>query len=94
MGMTPATSLLAIVARALRRPGLLISMLSAAWRFRARGWWHRAPFLPVPPREYLEWRMHTAYGEGGREPSVEELERYVRWANRMHRSRGRGGGVG
>lgn len=63
-------------------------MARAAWRFRARGWWHRPPFLPVPPREYLEWRLHTAYGDGGRSPTVDELEGYLRWANRMVRGRG------
>ena len=61
-------------------------MLRAAWRFRARGWWRRRPFLPLPPPEYLEWRLHTAYGDDG-EPSPDELERYVAWANRMHRTR-------
>lgn len=88
--MVPSTSLLGIIGRAFRRPGLLMALLKAAWRFRARGWWRRAPFLPVPPREYIAWRMHTAYGEEGRDPSVEELERYVRWANRMHRTRRQG----
>lgn len=61
-------------------------MLRAAWRFRARGWWRRPPFLPLPPREYLAWRLHTAYGERG-EPTADELKRYLRWANRMHRTR-------
>lgn len=72
----------------------MIAMLKAAWRFRARGWWRRAPFLPVPPREYLEWRWHTAYGEGSgsRGPTLEELDAYVRWSNRMHRTRRLGSG--
>ena len=68
-------------------------MLGAAWRFRARGWWREPPFLPIPPRKYLEWRMHTAYGDGGREPTPGELERYLRWANRMHRSGRAGSGA-
>jgi hypothetical protein len=62
-------------------------MLRAAWRFRARGWWRRPPFLPVPPPEYLAWRLHTAYGETGRLPTVDEVDRYVRWAGRMHGTR-------
>lgn len=94
--MAPPTTLLGLVGRAVRRPGLLIALLQAAWRFRARGWWRRVPFLPVPPREYVAWRLHTAYGEEGREPSVEELDGYVRWANRIHRGRRQGqrGGLG
>lgn len=81
------TSLLGILGTAIRRPTLLVSMTRAAWRFRARGWWRRVPFLPVPPREYLEWRLHTAYGDGGRDPSAEEIHRFLRWANRMYRTR-------
>jgi hypothetical protein len=80
-------TLLGLLGRAVRRPRLGLAMLGAAWRFRSRGWWRRPPFLPFPPREYLDWRLHTAYGETGREPTVGEVERYVRWANRMHGSR-------
>ena len=72
------------------RPRLLAALLRAAWRFRARAWWRRPPFLPLPPREYVDWRMHTAYGDEGRLPTPGELERYARWANRMHRQRGEG----
>lgn len=76
-----------MLGRALGRPRLLTALLGAAWRFRARNWWRRPPFLPLPPREYLEWRWRTAYGDESREATVEELEAYVRWANRMHRTR-------
>ena len=82
--------MLGIAGRAITRPRLLASLIRAAWRFRARGWWRRPPFLPIPPRRYLEWRMHTAYGDDGRAPTVDELDRYIRWANRMYRSREEG----
>lgn len=80
-------TLLGFLGRALRRPRLIFAMLRVAWRFRARGWWRRPPFLPVPPREYVDWRMHTAYGDSGRDPSAAEMDRYIRWANRMHGTR-------
>jgi hypothetical protein len=86
-------TLLGILGRAAARPRLIGSMLRAGWRFRARGWWRRPPFLPVPPSEYVEWRLHTAYGDTGREPTGEEMERYVRWANRLYRGRRARGGV-
>lgn len=79
-----------IAGRALTRPRLLVSLIRAAWRFRARGWWRRPPFLPLPPREYLVWRMHTAYGPVERAPTVDELSRYIRWANRLYRARREG----
>lgn len=67
----------------LRRPTLIPHLLGAAWAFRARGWWRRPPFLPLPPAGYLRWRMDTAYGDPGAVPSDDELERFLRWASRM-----------
>jgi hypothetical protein len=72
-------------------PRLLLQLARTGWRFRARGWYRRAPFLPLPPAEYLEWRLHTAYGNEDRVPTRDELERYVRWANRMADVHGNGG---
>ncbi len=58
--------------------------LRAGWRFRARGWLRRPPFLPLPPREYIEWRLHTAYGATGA-PQPREVERYLHWVDRMRK---------
>jgi hypothetical protein len=66
----------------LTRPRLYGPALRAAWRFRARDWYRHAPFLPLPPAPYLEWRLHTAYGAEG-VPEREELGRFLRWAARM-----------
>jgi len=74
-----------LLGRALTRPRLLALLARNAWRFRARGWWRRWPFLPLPPAEYLDWRLHTAYGDEGAGPEPEELERYLRWSLRMQR---------
>ena len=65
-----------------QRPLLLGPMLAAAWRFRARGWWRRAPFLPLPPRAYLEWRLETAFGSSVAVHEAAQLERYLRWTRR------------
>ena len=72
---------------ALRRPALIPRMLGAAWAFRSRLWHRRPPFLPLPSSEYLRWRMDTAYGDPEAVPSLEEMERFLRWAGAM---RGRG----
>ena len=75
--------LVAILApRALVRPPLAIDLVRVAWRFRARGWWRRPPFLPVPDRAYVRWRMYTAYGDADAVPPAEDLVRYARWAGR------------
>lgn len=80
---TRALILLRLVGQALLRPGLYGPALRAAWRFRARGWYRRPPFLPLPPGEYLLWRMETAYGSPHAPPTARELGRYLRWAERM-----------
>jgi hypothetical protein len=68
--------------RAALRPPLATSLVRVAWRFRARGWYRRFPFLPLPARDYVRWRMHTAYGSYDAVPPAADVERYARWATR------------
>ena len=76
-------TLLHVAARALFRPPLLLALLSTAWRFRRRGWFLRPPFLPLPPADYMSWRMHTAFGKNTKALSARDLEAYIRWSARM-----------
>ena len=76
---------LALTARAAANPALAADLLRVAWRFRNRRWYRRFPFLPLPPREYVRWRMHTAYGDHDAVPTAAELERYARWIGSDHR---------
>lgn len=69
-----------LAVRSIRRPRLAVALARAAWRFRRRGWYKRFPFLPLPDRTYLRWRMHTAYGEHDAVPSAREVERYALWS--------------
>lgn len=68
---------------AVRRPRTIPAILGAAWAFRARDWYRRLPFLPVPPRSYLRWRMETAFGDADAVPELADLERYLEWTARM-----------
>lgn len=77
---------LALAARSVRHPTLAAALLRVAWRFRARHWYRRPPFLPLPPREYVRWRMHTAYGEYDAVPPAEDVVRYARWVARQRSS--------
>ena len=70
----------ALAARSLVNPALAVDLMTVAWRFRAREWYRHAPFLPVPDRTYLRWRMYTAYGDFDAVPSADEVVRYARWA--------------
>jgi hypothetical protein len=70
---------MALAARALISPRLAIDLLRTGWAFRRRDWWRQAPFLPVPDRTYLRWRMYTAYGDELAVPPVQDVVRFARW---------------
>lgn len=73
---------LALAVRALASPPLARDLLLVAWRFRARRWFVRPPFLPFPAREYVRWRMYTAYGDENATPPLDDVIRYAKWAAR------------
>ena len=73
---------LALTGRSLLHPTLGVDLLRVAWRFRVRQWWRRPPFLPLPSRDYVRWRMHTAYGDHDAVPPAADVERYARWVGR------------
>ncbi len=71
---------------ALLRPTVLLDLIALAWAFRAWAWYRKAPFLPVPPPEYIRWRMMTAYGDEDAIPPVEDVLRFARWRRDLLRS--------
>lgn len=73
---------LRLVAHAIARPTTGVALARVAWRFRKRDWYRRLPFLPLPPREYMRWRMYTAYGREEAVPPAADVIRYARWATR------------
>jgi hypothetical protein len=74
---------LTLTGRALASPAVAVDLLRVAWRFRARGWWRRFPFLPLPDPAYVRWRMHTAYGDEDAVPPPADVVRYARWIGRQ-----------
>lgn len=45
------------------------------------GWWRRKPFLPVPDRDWLRFRMTTAYGDPSAAMDVEDLLTWLAWTD-------------
>jgi hypothetical protein len=68
--------------RAVLHPSDGVALLTVAWRFRSRRWYTRFPFLPLPATDYVQWRMHTAYGDHHAVPPADDVLRYARWARR------------
>ena len=70
---------LRLAGRAAVNPRLALDLVRTAWAFRRRRWWTRAPFLPLPDREYLRWRMYTAYGDENAVPPLRDVIGFARW---------------
>ena len=68
-----------LILRAAVRPRLALDLVRLTWSFRARDWYRRAPFLPLPPAEYVRWRMFTAYGDEYAVPPIDDVIRFARW---------------
>jgi len=71
------TATLAI--HAIASPRLGVDLIRTAWAFRRRRWWAKPPFLPLPDRTYLRWRMYTAYADEDAVPPADEVIRFARW---------------
>lgn len=61
------------------RPQLWATAVVQVFRLATPGWWHRWPPLPLPDREYLRFRMVTAYGDPDRPPEAADVVTYLHW---------------
>lgn len=66
-------------AAVLVRPRLWWTAIRQLFELSRPGWWRRAPFLPVPDREYLRFRLLTQYGDPDRVPEPRDVVDYLEW---------------
>jgi hypothetical protein len=71
----------AAVAAVAARPRLWPAALRQARALVPVGWWRRRPFLPVPDRDWLRFRMTTAYGDADARLDVEDLLVWLAWTS-------------
>ncbi len=74
---------LQLIPRAMVNPRLAWDLVAMAWAFRARGWYRKPPFLPLPPVDYKRWRMYTAYGDENAVPPLEDVIRFAQWRRKI-----------
>ena len=67
------------------RPRLWGVAVTQALRLAVPGWWRRWPPLPVPDRDYLRFRMQTAYGDPDAGPSPADVVAYLEWCRGFRR---------
>jgi hypothetical protein len=65
-----------------RTPRLWATALRQVRRLAPRGWWRRPPFLPLPDRDYLRFRLQTMYGTGQRAARTSDVLAYLWWCKR------------
>ena len=70
----------------LRRPSLWLTALRQWKRTTPSGWWKRRPFLPLPGREYLQFRMVTQYGYANRRATPADVLNYLAWCRQHDRA--------
>ena len=61
------------------RPWLWPVAVRQVFALAPRGWWHRTPFLPLPDRDYLRFRLQAQYGDPEHEPEPADLVTYLEW---------------
>jgi hypothetical protein len=62
-----------------RRPRLWPTAVSSAIALVPNRWWRRRPFLPIPDRNWLRFRMVTAYGGDGGSPDPADVITWLEW---------------
>jgi hypothetical protein len=77
--------LLRSAAAVLGEPRLWPTAARQAARLTVPGWWRRAPFLPLPDRDYLGFRLQTMYGDAAHTPEADDLLTWLRWCRQFDR---------
>jgi hypothetical protein len=80
-------TVLACATALLRRPHLWPIAMREYVAMVPRRWWARRPFLPVPPRDYVRFRLQTQYGSGQHHIAPEDVLNYLSWC-RLQRAVG------
>lgn len=67
------------------RPRLWPTAVDQVRRLAPRRWWARRPFLPVPDRAWLRFRMETQYGDPAHRPDPDDVVAWLEWARATRR---------
>ena len=60
-----------------------VLLVRAAWILRGVDWWRRAPFLPLPPRAYWDFRTTTVGGSVHYRPNPVAMVEAAKWSLRQ-----------
>jgi hypothetical protein len=61
------------------RPTLWATALRQYRATVPRSWWARRPHLPLPPRDYVRFRLQTQYGSADHRIDPDDVLNYLSW---------------
>lgn len=73
-----------MVSAVARRPRLWPSAARAWLDHVPSGWYRRRPFLPVPDRDWMRFRLQTQYGDPERRPEPDDVVTWLEWLRGWH----------
>ncbi|MEY3589092.1 MAG: hypothetical protein RJA47_1688 [Actinomycetota bacterium] len=89
MARRPRLVTASLVGAVLARPSLWPTAIVQLFRLAPRGWWRRVPFLPLPPADYMEFRLVTQYGgrflASGESIDSADVVDYLMWCKNWNR---------
>ena len=63
----------------IRHPRLWLEAARAYGAFTPRRWWRQPPFVPMPSKSYVRWRLQTAYGSPALPLRPADVIDYLEW---------------
>ena len=89
MAHRPRLVTASLVGAVVVRPSLWATAVTQVLRLAPRGWWRRPPFLPLPPADYMEFRLVTQYGgrflASGESIDSADVVDYLTWCKNWNR---------
>lgn len=76
-----------VVVAVARRPDLWATGAVQVRRLAPNSWWRRAPFLPLPDRAWMRFRLRTAYGDPDHVPEPADVVAWLEWCRSWERLR-------
>ena len=61
------------------KPSLWIVSLRQIFRLAEDSWWRKYPFLPLPGRNYMRFRLLTQYGNLEESLTVRDVLTWLKW---------------
>jgi len=78
---------LRVVVAVAARPALWPPAAVQVRRLARPGWWRHWPFLPVPDRAWMRFRLRTAYGDPDYVPEPTDVLNWLHWCRDWDRLR-------